>query len=354
MSKSTGQLHRCDRRPARRLRQGHEHPRRDDHDLLPSAHAASRRRARRPSSAPCGRARSTRATSRPRLAREIIARLRGDEAAAEAEEHFDRVFRRHEAAATCRPHARAARRRRERRRVPAQASWSAGSASAAPRPAGASSRAASRSTARRSRSCHAAGRGARRRATSRPASRRSSRALSAPRDWAQTPVRAIAVTLSGRRPLLHRPSDGRSGRSLRPSRLGRRAPWPMRRLGIMGRVGHAGEVAGLNVERHIMRRYATTNLELFLHALAPRELPLSGRRAGSRTALASCTRPSCGCSRAPRAPFSPVSRRARLRRRRARRTTSARCALLRARRTSARRSTSCSPTRSPGAAPRAA
>jgi tyrosyl-tRNA synthetase len=33
-----------------------------------------------------------------RLAREIIARLRGETAAAEAEEHFDRVFRRHEAA----------------------------------------------------------------------------------------------------------------------------------------------------------------------------------------------------------------------------------------------------------------
>jgi tyrosyl-tRNA synthetase len=33
-----------------------------------------------------------------RLAREIIARLRGEAAAAEAEEHFDRVFRRHEAA----------------------------------------------------------------------------------------------------------------------------------------------------------------------------------------------------------------------------------------------------------------
>ena len=33
-----------------------------------------------------------------RLAREIIARLRGPEAAAEAEEHFDRVFRRHEMA----------------------------------------------------------------------------------------------------------------------------------------------------------------------------------------------------------------------------------------------------------------
>ena len=34
-----------------------------------------------------------------RLAREIITRLRGAEAAAAAEEHFDRVFRRHEAAA---------------------------------------------------------------------------------------------------------------------------------------------------------------------------------------------------------------------------------------------------------------
>ena len=33
-----------------------------------------------------------------RLAREIIARLRGTEAAAEAEEHFERVFRRHEVA----------------------------------------------------------------------------------------------------------------------------------------------------------------------------------------------------------------------------------------------------------------
>jgi tyrosyl-tRNA synthetase len=33
-----------------------------------------------------------------RLAREIIARLRGEQAAAEAEEHFDRVFRRHELA----------------------------------------------------------------------------------------------------------------------------------------------------------------------------------------------------------------------------------------------------------------
>jgi len=33
-----------------------------------------------------------------RLAREIIARLRGEAAAAEAEEHFDRVFRRHEVA----------------------------------------------------------------------------------------------------------------------------------------------------------------------------------------------------------------------------------------------------------------
>jgi tyrosyl-tRNA synthetase len=34
-----------------------------------------------------------------RLAREIIARLRGEAAASEAEEHFDRVFRRHEAGA---------------------------------------------------------------------------------------------------------------------------------------------------------------------------------------------------------------------------------------------------------------
>jgi len=34
-----------------------------------------------------------------RLAREIIGRLRGEAAAAEAEEHFDRVFRRHQAAA---------------------------------------------------------------------------------------------------------------------------------------------------------------------------------------------------------------------------------------------------------------
>ena len=34
-----------------------------------------------------------------RLAREIITRLRGAEAAAAAEEHFDSVFRRHEAAA---------------------------------------------------------------------------------------------------------------------------------------------------------------------------------------------------------------------------------------------------------------
>ncbi len=33
-----------------------------------------------------------------RLAREILTRLRGEAAAAEAEEHFDRVFRRHEAA----------------------------------------------------------------------------------------------------------------------------------------------------------------------------------------------------------------------------------------------------------------
>jgi tyrosyl-tRNA synthetase len=33
-----------------------------------------------------------------RLAREIITRLRGQEAALAAEEHFDRVFRRHEAA----------------------------------------------------------------------------------------------------------------------------------------------------------------------------------------------------------------------------------------------------------------
>ena len=33
-----------------------------------------------------------------RLAREIIARLRGEAAAAAAEEHFDRVFRRHETA----------------------------------------------------------------------------------------------------------------------------------------------------------------------------------------------------------------------------------------------------------------
>jgi tyrosyl-tRNA synthetase len=36
--------------------------------------------------------------AKARLAREIIARLRGAEAAAAAEEHFDRVFRRHEAA----------------------------------------------------------------------------------------------------------------------------------------------------------------------------------------------------------------------------------------------------------------
>jgi tyrosyl-tRNA synthetase len=38
-----------------------------------------------------------------RLAREIIARLRGTEAAAEAEEHFERVFRRHEAAVDLHP-----------------------------------------------------------------------------------------------------------------------------------------------------------------------------------------------------------------------------------------------------------
>ena len=37
-----------------------------------------------------------------RLAREIITRLHGETAAAAAEEHFDRVFRRHEAAADCR------------------------------------------------------------------------------------------------------------------------------------------------------------------------------------------------------------------------------------------------------------
>jgi tyrosyl-tRNA synthetase len=36
--------------------------------------------------------------AKARLAREIITRLRGAEAAAAAEEHFDRVFRRHEAA----------------------------------------------------------------------------------------------------------------------------------------------------------------------------------------------------------------------------------------------------------------
>jgi len=48
------------------------------------------------------RALSTRAVAprdlKARLAREIIARLRGTEAAAEAEEHFERVFRRHEVA----------------------------------------------------------------------------------------------------------------------------------------------------------------------------------------------------------------------------------------------------------------
>ncbi len=42
------QLHRRDRGSARRLRQGHEHPRRGDHDLLPPAHRPSRRRDRRP------------------------------------------------------------------------------------------------------------------------------------------------------------------------------------------------------------------------------------------------------------------------------------------------------------------
>ncbi len=37
-----------------------------------------------------------------RLAREIIGRLRGEDVAAEAEEHFDRVFRRHESAGEAR------------------------------------------------------------------------------------------------------------------------------------------------------------------------------------------------------------------------------------------------------------
>ena len=92
------QLHRRQRRPARRLRQGHEHPRRGDHDLLPPAH----RRTTPPRSPPSKRGLASGALNprdlKARLAREIITRLRGEAAAAEAEEHFDRVFRRHEAA----------------------------------------------------------------------------------------------------------------------------------------------------------------------------------------------------------------------------------------------------------------
>ena len=55
-----------------------------------------------------------------RLAREIIARLRGDEAAAAAEDHFDRVFRRHEAADDLPGSLACGRRPRGRPRLPAQ------------------------------------------------------------------------------------------------------------------------------------------------------------------------------------------------------------------------------------------
>ena len=110
---------------------------------------ASRRRAGRARDGARPTARPTHATSRPRLAREIITRLHGGDAAAEAEEHFDRVFRRRLAADDVQTLDLLARRRRGRQRLPAEASSSAGSASPAPRAGGASSRAASRSTARR-------------------------------------------------------------------------------------------------------------------------------------------------------------------------------------------------------------
>ena len=99
MSKSTGNYIGVDRGPARHVRQDHEHPRRRDADVLPAAHAAPRRRA----GAACEQDFESGAVNprdlKARLAREIITRLRGAEAAAAAEEHFDSVFRRHESAA---------------------------------------------------------------------------------------------------------------------------------------------------------------------------------------------------------------------------------------------------------------
>ena len=85
-----------------------------------------------------------------RLAREIIARLRGAAAAPAAEEHFDRVFRRHEAAADLQELALEPADERGRPRVTCRPSWSAGSARRARSGGGASSRVASRSTASRS------------------------------------------------------------------------------------------------------------------------------------------------------------------------------------------------------------
>ena len=84
--------------------------------------------------------------AKARLAREIITRLRGAEAAAAAEEHFDTVFRRHEAADDLQELALEPATSKTGRSI-CPRSWSAGSASRAPRGGGASSRAASRSTA---------------------------------------------------------------------------------------------------------------------------------------------------------------------------------------------------------------
>ncbi len=82
-----------------------------------------------------------------RLAREIITRLRGADAAAAAEDHFDRVFRRHEAAADLQELALEPADVEEAATSSCPPCWSAGSARRAPSGGGASSRAASASTA---------------------------------------------------------------------------------------------------------------------------------------------------------------------------------------------------------------
>ena len=67
-------------------------------DVLPAAHRTCTPTSWRPSTALSAIGSANPRDLKARLAREIITRLRGGDAAAEAEEHFDRVFRRRLAA----------------------------------------------------------------------------------------------------------------------------------------------------------------------------------------------------------------------------------------------------------------